>query len=108
MQIYDYTGENFTVVKSFEGWKIGMLRYGDRFTEYKTKERHLLTDECFILLEGEATLYENDKPYKMEKCKVYNVEKGVWHNIVVSPDATVLVVENSNTAPENTERISVI
>ena len=40
----------------------------------------------------------------MEKCKVYNVKKGLWHHIVVSEDATVLVVENSNTTKENTER----
>ncbi len=67
-------------------------------------ERHLETDEAFVLLEGKALLIEDDTEYEMEKCKVYNIKKGIWHHIVVSPDATVLVIENSNTSPDNTER----
>ena len=104
MQIYDYIGSDFKAVMSFEGWKIGILRYSERFSDFKVLERHLATDEAFILLEGEAVLYENETPTKMEKCKVYNIEKGVWHHIVVSEDATVLVIENSNTSKDNTER----
>ena len=103
MKIYDYCGNDFKAVMEFEGWKIGILRYSERFSCFNVMERHLKTDEAFILLEGEAVLYENETPYKMEKCKVYNIEKGVWHHIVVSEDATVLVVENSNTAKENSE-----
>jgi len=108
MEILGYSGEDFKKVLEFEGWKIGFLRYSERFSEYKSRERHLKTDEAFILLEGEATLYEKEKIYKMEKCKVYNVKKGLWHHIVVSKDATVLVVENSNTSMENTEREAVL
>lgn len=104
MQIYDYIGSDFKAVMSFEGWKIGILRYSERFSDFKVLERHIATDEAFILLEGEAVLYENETPTKMEKCKVYNIEKGVWHHIVVSEDATVLVIENSNTSKDNTER----
>ena len=61
MEEFEFKGENFKSVMQFEGWKIGILRYGERFSEYKTSERHLKTDEAFILLEGEATLYENMK-----------------------------------------------
>ncbi len=104
MEILSFDGEDFKAVTQFEGWKIGLLRYSERFSAYTVEERHLETDEAFILLEGNATLYEEKKPYIMEKCKVYNVKKGLWHHIVVSEDATVLVVENSNTTKENTER----
>ena len=104
MEIFSYDGENFKVAMVFEGWKIGILRYGDRFSTYNCHERHFETDEAFILLEGQATLYEEDSCYEMEKNKVYNVKKGLWHHIVVKPDTTVLVVENSNTTPENSER----
>ena len=104
MEILSFDGEDFKAVTQFEGWKIGILRYSERFSSFKVEERHLETDEAFILLEGNATLYEEKKPYIMEKCKVYNVKKGLWHHIVVSEDATVLVVENSNTTKENTER----
>ncbi len=104
MEIFDFHGEDFKAVIEFEGWKIGLLRYSNRFSSYNQVERHLETDEAFILLEGTAVLYEEEKNYKMEKCKVYNVKKGLWHHIVVSEDATVLVVENSNTSIKNTER----
>lgn len=107
MKIYDYNESDFKAVMEFEGWKIGLLRYSERFSEFKMLERHLATDEAFVLLDGEAVLYENETPTKMEKCKVYNIEKGVWHHITVSENATVLVVENSNTSKENTERKSV-
>ncbi len=104
MELFEFKEQDFKCVKQFEGWKIGLLRYSERFSEYKTRERHLETDEAFVLLQGKATLYEEDDNFQMEKCKVYNVKKGLWHHIVVSEDATVLVVENSNTSIENTEK----
>ena len=104
MEILDYTGSDFKAVLQFEGWKIGLLRYSDRFSKHQVMERHNQTDEAFVLLDGEATLYVEDATVTMEKCKVYNVKQGEWHHIVVSPDATVLVVENSNTSKENTDK----
>ncbi len=107
MQIFDYNGEDFSAVMKYEGWKIGFLRYSERFSAFRVLERHNLTDEAFVLLAGSATLYEDRTPTVMEPCKVYNIPKGVWHHIVVSEDATVLVIENSNTSKDNTERIPV-
>ncbi len=109
IDILEFKGEDFKAVCEFEGWKIGLLRYSERFSDFKVLERHNLTDEVFVLLEGSATIYlsdENDKisEYIMEKNTVYNVHKGVWHHIVVSEDATVLIVENSNTSKENTRK----
>ncbi len=104
MEIHTFDGENFKVAMEFESWKIGFLRYGDRFRANDRTERHLETDEAFVLLEGEATIIEDETEYVMEKCKVYNVGKGVWHHLVVTPGTTVLVIENSNTSPDNTER----
>ena len=60
-----------------------------------------------MLLEGEATLIigleKNLVP--MEKHKIYNVKKGVWHNIKVSKDAKVFIVENDNTTYDNSEYV---
>ena len=36
--------------------------------------------------------------------EIYTVPVGVWHHIVVSADANVVVVENRNTSKENTEK----
>ena len=104
MEAFIHKGEGFQVLKEFEGWKIGYLRYNDRFSKFDQLERHLETDEVFVLLEGEATLYTEDEERFMEKSVLYNIPKGVWHHIVVSEDATVMVVENSNTTKENTEK----
>ena len=104
MEAITYAGDGWSVVKEFAGWKIGFLRYNERFSKVEEMERHLETDEVFILLEGAATLYTGNQNCVMEKKILYNIPKGEWHHIVVSEDATVLVVENSNTSKANTEK----
>ena len=98
-----FDGIDYKVVHEFEGWKIGFLRYSDRFSKFDRLERHLLTDEVFVLLDGEAVLYTDKEEIKMEKNFIYNLPKAEWHHIVVSKDAYVMVVENANTGDDNTE-----
>ena len=80
-----------------------MLRFSQRFSRFDRLERHLLTDEAFILLKGQAVLYTDKEQIQMQTSVVYNVPKGEWHHIVVTEDADVLIVENSETGDENTE-----
>ena len=91
----------------FEAWRVAILRYAERFDRKNLSrvERHHLTDEVFVLLEGEATLVIGEKceDCRMEVNKIYNVKKDVWHHIILSQDARVLVVENDNTGLDNTE-----
>ena len=101
---YSFSGDDFKVLFTSRGWKIGFLRYSERFSEFDQLERHNNSDEAFILLSGEATIYTDDDICKMEKCVLYDIPKGVWHHITVSEDATVMVVENSDTSGENTEK----
>lgn len=104
VEILRFAGSDFQVMTQFEGWKIGFLRSSERFSSCCQMERHLLSDEVFVLLEGSAVLYVEDHKILMETSTVYNVKKGVWHHIVVSEDATVLVVENSSTSRDNTQK----
>ena len=104
MEVFEHTGNGWKSLFDFEGWRIGMIRYDERFSKRKEDERHLLTDEAFILLKGNAVIYEEDVSYVMKPYKVYNVKKGLWHHIVLSKEAEVLVVENSSTTRENSER----
>lgn len=99
-----YNQDGFKVLKEFEGWKIGFLRYNERFSLCTEMEQHLETDEVFVLLEGTATLYTEAETCPMNKSTLYNIPKGVWHHVVVSEDATVLVIENSNTSIANTQK----
>ena len=107
LDIYDYNGPDFQVVHSFGAWRVAYLRQSERFTpEGMTQmERHMETDEIFVLLQGKATLLLGEEivPQEMEIGKVYNIRKAVWHNILVSEDAKVLVVENTDTVAENSE-----
>ena len=110
VDVIEYTGESYVPLVDFERWRVAFLRYDERFSKFTELERHLETDEVFVLLAGNATLYTRDdngtnEEFEMEQCKIYNVKKGAWHHIVVSRDATVLIVENADTNAGNTENI---
>lgn len=94
----------FGVVAEYGEWKVGLLRYNERFSRLGEMELHLLTDEVFILSEGKATLYTDKETVRMEQNVAYTVPAAVWHHIVVDETATVIVVENRNTSIENTEK----
>lgn len=81
-----------------------MVRYSERFSKFAELEKHLETDEVHILMSGKGTLYTDREQVEMEIGAVYTVPAGVWHHIVVSEDANVIIVENSNTVRENTEK----
>ncbi len=109
MEVFTYTDQDFKAVLESGEWKIGLLRWSERFSAFRIMERHLMTDEAFVLLDGTATLYESEDGVSffkvdMQKNTVYNIPMNVWHHITVSEDATVLVVENRNTTKENTQR----
>ena len=104
IKVGTHSGEGFKVMVESGEWKIGMLRCNERFSGLGEMERHMLTDEVFILVSGSATLYTDGEALQMEVGLVYTVPAGVWHHIVVSRDASVVVVENRNTSIENTEK----
>ncbi len=111
MEIIKGNGQSWTVGAQFGAWKVGILSYGEKFSKFSMLERHNCTDEVFMIVDGSATLYVADKDlsissYEMEKGALYNVKKGEWHHIVVSRDAIVMVVENSDTTKENSEYIT--
>jgi hypothetical protein len=56
-----------------------------------------------LFLGDGATALENLYPEKMEQGKIYNVKKSIWHAIVLSPDASTLIVENCDTSEGNTD-----
>ena len=105
IEILDYEGEGYSTVMRYDSWRVAIINPSERFEEKNLDklERHLLTDEVFVLLEGEAILASETTRYQMEKHKIYNVRKGAWHAISLSKDAKVLIVENSETGKENSE-----
>ena len=104
IKAFSHASDGFKVAVESGEWKVGVLRYNERFSRLGEMERHMLTDEVFVLVSGSATLYTEVEEMAMEQGVVYTIPAAVWHHIVVSSDSTVLVVENRNTSIENTEK----
>jgi len=91
----------------YEGWRVAVANACEKWVDGQIAylERHMETDEVFVLLEGSGALYIGAEARKvpMEIGKVYNVKKATWHNMALASDAKVLIVENDNTGRDNTE-----
>jgi ureidoglycolate hydrolase len=113
LDIQTYTAEGYKPLIDFNSWRVAYLNYIDELDPQNISflEKHLETDEVFVLLKGEGVLFVGVKDetdpeltyFRMEPCKLYNVKKGAWHNIVLSKDATILLVENSDTGKSNSD-----
>jgi ureidoglycolate hydrolase len=105
--------KQFTPVLKTGDWQVAMLRQCDKVRpdNIQQVERHNNTDEVFILTLGKANLIIlEDKdtrlnPYviTMQLNIAYNVKKSVWHHIVLSEDAHVIIFEKADTSRENSE-----
>ncbi len=107
LEILSHDGVGYDRTMHYGAWRVAIANFCDGFDreKYPYLERHLLTDEAFILLAGEATLITSKAftETPMEPCKIYNVKKGTWHALLMSRDAKVLIVENHDTCRENSE-----
>ena len=102
-------GNGFDTLHTFKNWKVAFITYGAQYGDLEKVKRHTQTDEAFVLVKGEATLFtaDGDEPLQttvLEKEKLYVVGKNTWHHLKVSKDALLVVVENSDTSEKNTER----
>jgi len=113
LEIRNYDGEGYQPLIDYGAWRVAILRWEQSMQPDKIDfmERHTQTDEVFVLLNGQATLIlggnsnrvDSIQPQKMEARKLYNVKKNVWHTVVMSKVATILIVEESNTGVDNSE-----
>lgn len=114
LQVMDYEGEGYQPLVRYCGWRVALMRNADRLEPERLRqlERHLETDEVFVLLGGCVDLVirvgdgvnpEVLEVITMASQKVYNIRKGVWHTTVMSADACLLIIENSDTDADNSE-----
>lgn len=104
---YEYTGKGYNPYLIDNNWQVAQLNYVEEqdFISLKKIDRHMNTDEAFVLISGTAVLIaadlnENKIDYEFINMKygiLYNIPKGVWHNIALSKDAKLLIIENSYT-----------
>lgn len=105
--------QRYMPVLDFEGWRVAMLRHfeGTDPALFAKVERHNTSNEVFILTEGEADLIvcENgNRPgrayvFPMVKNVAYNIRKSVWHHVVMSHDAHIVLFEKTEVARENSD-----
>ncbi len=111
IEIIDFQPEGYKPLVDYESWRVAVLKFCDDLLieNVKTMQKHLYTDEVFVLLQGSCTLFlagdgenpENIKAVKMEPHKIYNIKKGVWHNHIMDEQGEVLIVENQDTCDDN-------
>ena len=112
VQIKSYNGKGFKPLINYGGWRVAILRFIDSLKPENIDffECHNETDEVFVLLEGKCLLFiqdpEDNRPSNihavyMEPLKLYNIRKGAFHSHALSPNASVLIIENENTNAEN-------
>ncbi len=116
LEVFDYVGLGYKPVHAYGDWRVAYLRYCDDYAPRNVTrlERHMETDEVFVLLNGHAILFLGAGEKALERVhaqvmtpgKIYNVRRKVWHAIIVSKDANILVVENNDTGEANTEFIA--
>jgi len=107
--INEFTGEGYAPLVARDGWRVALVNDCERLREglIAKIERHLETEEVFVLLKGSATLHldETLTPCPLQPLKCYTVPRYVWHAITMGKDSAVLVIENDSTCKENTEYI---
>ena len=113
LQILEFKGQGFAALLSSNGWRVGILRFseGEEGGRIARMERHLETDEVFVLTKGRAILLlggsapevEVANPHLMDPGKIYNVRRLAWHAAILSRDASILIVESDNTGSHNSE-----
>ncbi len=113
LEIKHYEGQGYRPLVDFGTWRVAILRWIPSIQQDQITymERHTQTDEVFVLLEGKATLViggnssnvEGIYPQPLGGCRFYNVKQNTWHTVLLSPDASVLIVEENNTGDANTE-----
>lgn len=113
LEIRRYDGEGYRPLIDFGSWRVAILRWEPamRAENIDRMERHMQTDEVFVLLNGKAALVlggdsagvKDIRTQAMETGNLYNVKQGVWHTVIPSQDAVILIVEERDTGEANTE-----
>ena len=114
LEIKSYDARGYKPQIDFEKWRVALLNHVKAMSvkQIEKIERHMLTDEVFVLLRGNGYLVlardkdrtpKNITAVKMEKHKIYNVRKAAWHGVVADKAIKILIVENRNTSKSNSE-----
>jgi hypothetical protein len=113
IDIQKYDGEGYKSLVSYGTWRVAVLKYLDELQpdKIKTMERHLSTDEVFVLVKGKAQMvlggnYANIGElsyYPLVIGEINNIKKDTWHTIILSREAHLVIIENDDTGTVNSQ-----
>jgi len=117
LEIRDYDGIGYKPLIDYADWRVAILNYLDNVRPdlNSTMERHMETDEVFVLTRGKGVLLmggngsqaDRVQPEVMAIGRIYNVKRDAWHTILLSRDASVLLVENRDTGDHNSQHCTI-
>jgi ureidoglycolate hydrolase len=107
IEIYRQEGPGYNPFLVRDGWQVAQLNHLPEQDLYGIvkMDRHLLTDEAFILLKGSAVLIAGTEQggafvfegNKMKMGVTYNIPVKQWHNIAMDKGAELIIVEKDHT-----------
>lgn len=113
VEIGESFAQRYQPVLDFEGWRVAMLRRPDdpAHNVFHRVERHRETNEVFILTVGQADLIVCDGDatpgvwhvIAMRHNVAYNIGKAVWHEVVMSAEAHIIIFERTDTTIANSD-----
>jgi len=103
LEVHEWNGVGYQPFVFSHDWMVSILNWEPIFDLEKIGEveRHNQTDEVFVLTKGKAVLFTIDEQglqiTVMKPGVIYNVLKGVWHNLTSTRDASWIIIENRDT-----------
>lgn len=110
LDVHEFSKPGYQPLVYSHDWMVALLNFENimRLEKALEIERHVKTDEVFILLQGKAAFYlvEGDHPFEVVELKpglIYNVRAGTWHNLLATEQARFAIIENRDTDKSDTE-----
>ena len=99
LEITGYDGEGYVPLIDYSHWRVAELRYCEELEVDKLKDmqKHDETDEVFVLLEGDFTLFLGGNGEHIGEIEAIKLEP-------LKLNSTVLIVENVDTTDDNSPK----
>lgn len=114
LQIFTHEEPGYQPLVDYGSWRVALLNacamyLPDQITYF---DRHLETDEVFVLLGGSCGLLlagqgekpENTRCTWLSPGRLYNVPANTWHTLILMPGSRLAVIENRDTGLANSPR----
>lgn len=110
LEIHEYNDAGYRPLIYSAGWMVALMNWDTKMAVKNAAriERHVRTDEVFILLRGKAAFYVDEgegglRVVEMLPGKLYNIPRSIWHNTLATTDVQFAIIENRDTDKMDTE-----